>query len=1093
MLRKLFRFFLIPLQIIVICFLIAGVSFLWRLHRGPINIDRFTPYLVQIASDSDTTTNISVGSAALRWGGIGHLVDFSVTDFKAFDDQKHLIVSVPQLSFSFSLAALLRGTIAPRTLVVYHPYLHLILNKQGEIKQTIEEDKPSMALETLFQTLKREKHLVEFSLIKAEIKITDVLHDAVWTMPEVNLTYSRRLNRNKLRGHIKVTFDEKHHQSLKIKGSWNRKNKKIPFTVETNNLDLTRLKPAQSYPILKNFTTPVSLKIETLLDPLPLKEASLAYWRKAVDKINFTISGGKGIINLPDPVIARYDLERFSITGEMHSSVDGFDISRFDLVMQNGATAQGNMKVSGISTIIDTGKWDKIQATLNAKAQKVPVAMLPSYWPASLGPDVHAWVSKNLRGGMIDDVDFILHFKGLQDDTGIEADMVDGIINVTGTQVVYLDDMPSVDDVSGQIHLTQNDLIVTIKQASSHGVTAKSGGTFSILGMTAPVTTAALDIDVTGRVPNVLEILDSPALQFMKKIGIDPRKTTGSGQGNLQLKFPLGSAFKSADQIYVKVDADVRNADAADIILGLGLQDAILKVNMDGKDLSLKGTALFYGATAKYTLDQSFDTAQKIMTDIKLHVDLNDKARNQLNYPFFTAPAISGVMPTDLSLILKRNDTGQLNITADLTDTEIDLREIGWKKPFKTAGKAAFTLNLANGKPTTAPLMSATDASGTLIKGSLTFTKQGQLKQVAVSPIKTPRTEANVTVDFSENKDISIVLNGTELDISALLKKGTTLNPRRDSEDASESKPVYISLNASIDKLWLSEKGYSDRNTITALYYNGWENMLVNSFIGEKKVPLALSLKPTKETGIYTLSMTSEDAGYTLKALNYASSVKGGKLSLNGTYSSGIGSKGTISLSDFYLEDDQVLIQILQLTSLTGILDTLRGEGLFFDNGEIPFVMDYETLTLDSGLVSGSSLGITLNGKYYRQTGYMNFYGSIIPFYSVNSFLGKIPLIGGLFSGEKGGGLIAPTYTIKGKLPSPDISVNGFSALAPGAIRSMFGKITREEGDLSQKEASSKEAAPEKEKFKPLDSSLQTEIKDETLEHERKIERVLEP
>ncbi|MBR1778670.1 MAG: AsmA-like C-terminal domain-containing protein [Alphaproteobacteria bacterium] len=1093
MLRKLFRFFLIPLQIAVICLLIAAGAFLWRLHQGPININKFIPYLVQIASSSDTATDISIESAEMRWGGIHHLIEFSVTDFKAFDDNQHLILSVPQLSFSFSPAALFHGTIAPRTLVIYHPYLNLTLNKQGELKQTEEEGGSTMALETLLHILKREKHLSEFSLIKANIKITDALHDAVWKMPVVNLTYSRRFRSNTLKGSVQLALDDQHNQILKLNGFWKRKSKKIPFTIQTDNLDLMHLVPVQKYPYMKNFTTPISLTIDTLLDTLPLKTAPLAYWRKAIDKISFKISGGRGIINLPDPVIARYDLEQFEITGSMHNSADGFDISHFDLVMQSGARAQGSMTISGIGEIIDAGNWDKIQATLNAETQNVPMNMLPSYWPASLGPNVHAWVKRNLRGGMINSSKFVLHFKGLTNDAGIEADLVDGTIKVTDTQVVYLDDMPPADHISGQIHLTLDDLIVTVEQAVSNNVTAEKGGTFSILGMTQPVTTAVLDIKLNGKVPNILEILNSPALLFMNAIGIDPQKTTGTAQGNLQLTFPLGDAFKSADQIHVKANADVRNADVNDIILGLGLQDAILKFSMDGKDLSLNGSALFYGATAKYSLEHSFDEAKKKQTEIKLHVNLNNKARDYLNYPFFTVPAVSGVMPTDLTLVLKNNDTAALNITADLTAAEIDLREIGWLKPAKTEGHGAFALELAKGLPTKAPLISLTDVKGTKINGKINFTAKGLPKDIDIDSIVTQRTNARVNVSFSKNGDITVNLEGKDLDISRLLSHGTSLNIRPQKEEIQ--KPVTIQIQAVLDRLWLSQKGYSEKNTFSALHHDGWENMRASGYVGRKKVPQHLLLEPAEKEGDYTFSMVSEDAGYTLKALDYISTVKGGRLELNGIYTTGTGSKGTATMSDFYLENDQTLIQVLQLTSLTGILDTLRGEGLFFDKAEIPYTTNYESLTIDSALISGSSLGITLNGKYYRQTGYMNLYGSLIPFYSVNSLLGKIPLIGGLFSGEKGGGLIAPTYTIKGKLPSPHISVNGFSALAPGAIRSMFGKIAREEGDLSkEEETQQKTSVPEKkDAFKPIDPASQTEITDEELHREPKTERVLDP
>ncbi|MBO4643385.1 MAG: AsmA-like C-terminal domain-containing protein, partial [Alphaproteobacteria bacterium] len=961
--------------------------------------------------------------------------------------------------------------------------LHLTLNKQGELNQTNEEEDSSITLETLMQFLKKEKHLIEFSLINAEIKITDTLHNAVWHIPQANLTYSRRFYKNKLEGLVRVALDDKNDQTFRLKGSWKKKDKTIPLIFKTDQLDLTRLIPAQKYPYLKNFTTPVSLTVKTQLDPSPLMQTStLPYWRKAVDKVNFEIIGGHGIINLPDPVIARYDLENFKIDGIMYGSADNFDITNFHLVLQNKGEAQGSMTVSGLGELFDTGNWKNVQAELKAKTLNIPMNMLPSYWPASLGPDVHAWVKRNLRGGMIDDSTFTLHFKGLENEPGIDADMVDGIINVTGTQVVYLDDMPPIDDVSGQVHLTLNDLIVTVKRASSHNITAQAGGTFSILDMQQPITTAALDMNLNGRVPDILEVLDYPALELTRDIGLNPDKTTGIARGNLQLYFPMGDAFQSSDQIYVKVDANVRNADIDDIALGLGLQDAILKVKIEGRDLDLNGTALFYGATAKYTLAHTFDHSKKTQTNIQLHVNLNNKAREYLNYPFFTAPAVSGVMPTELSLILKNDKTGTLNITTDLTNAEIDLREIGWLKPAKIPGSGAFKLELADGLPTVAPTLSVSDEQNCEISGHIDF-DAGKIKDLNIESIKAERTKANIKVAFEKNSDISIEFGGSDLDISRLIKQGTSLNIRPKEETAAET-PVTIRISAFIDKLWLSEQGYSENNSFSAFYQNEWKNIKADGYVGEKKVPQHLTLSPADKEGLYVISMTSEDAGYILKALDYISTVKGGQLKLNGFYTPGIGTKGALNISDFYIENDQMLIKILQMTSLTGILDTLRGEGLFFDEGEIPFTTDNESLTIESALVSGSSLGITLNGKYYRETGYMNLYGSIVPFYSVNSLLGKIPLIGGLFSGEKGGGLIAPTYTIKGKLPSPDVSVNAFSALAPGAIRSMFGMMTRDEGDLSKEDGKAVEEAPKKEEFKPLDPSLQTEIKDEELQHE---------
>lgn len=89
----------------------------------------------------------------------------------------------------------MHGTIAPRTIAVYRPYLHLQIDQKGELQETAEEDKPAFSLKTMLRLLKREEHLTEFSLVKAAIKITDNMHQAEWSLPAVNLTYSRRFRK----------------------------------------------------------------------------------------------------------------------------------------------------------------------------------------------------------------------------------------------------------------------------------------------------------------------------------------------------------------------------------------------------------------------------------------------------------------------------------------------------------------------------------------------------------------------------------------------------------------------------------------------------------------------------------------------------------------------------------------------------------------------------------------------------------------------------------------------------------------------------------------------------------------------------------
>jgi hypothetical protein len=75
--------------------------------------------------------------------------------------------------------------------------------------------------------------------------------------------------------------------------------------------------------------------------------------------------------------------------------------------------------------------------------------------------------------------------------------------------------------------------------------------------------------------------------------------------------------------------------------------------------------------------------------------------------------------------------------------------------------------------------------------------------------------------------------------------------------------------------------------------------------------------------------------------------------------------------------------------------------------------------------------------------------GTVVPAYVFNSLLGRIPLIGRLFSAETGGGLFAMSYSLRGPTANPSVAANPLSALTPGILRGMFGLFDRPALDRS--------------------------------------------
>ena len=126
------------------------------------------------------------------------------------------------------------------------------------------------------------------------------------------------------------------------------------------------------------------------------------------------------------------------------------------------------------------------------------------------------------------------------------------------------------------------------------------------------------------------------------------------------------------------------------------------------------------------------------------------------------------------------------------------------------------------------------------------------------------------------------------------------------------------------------------------------------------------------------------------------------------------------------------------MASLTGLGDVLRGEGIRLDR--LVGVVSVTDGLLETDLIRayGSALGLTARGRIDFDASLTDLEGTVVPAYSVNRILGKIPLLGPLLTGGKGEGLLAVTYHMTGDLNDPDVSVNPLSVLAPGFLRGLF-------------------------------------------------------
>ena len=102
---------------------------------------------------------------------------------------------------------------------------------------------------------------------------------------------------------------------------------------------------------------------------------------------------------------------------------------------------------------------------------------------------------------------------------------------------------------------------------------------------------------------------------------------------------------------------------------------------------------------------------------------------------------------------------------------------------------------------------------------------------------------------------------------------------------------------------------------------------------------------------------------------------------------------GTIKIRDIRVQNSSVLLEILNAISIVGLLDQLGGPGMSLDEVDVTFRNTPEQVVIESATAFGPSVGISVDGYFFKQLGQLDLQGVISPIYALNA-------VGALFSGK---------------------------------------------------------------------------------------------
>lgn len=706
---------------------------------------------------------------------------------------------------------------------------------------------------------------------------------------------------------------------------------------------------------------------------------------------------------------------------------------------------------------------------LSGEVKNLPADGLKKLWPSTIARGVHDWFDKNIHGGLmsvgtLDMQTSLVALRDLKKGIALPTHAINFAIEAENAEIQYYKDLPPARNVNVQLALAGHRFDAYIKQgeviAPDNSIISIKGGKFSAPDFHIRGNDGQIEVELEGRIAAFLQMLDLPAVNLLQRFKLDSDIIDGYAKGNLQISVPLTRRLpKEVFYDRIKVDVDVQFTDFA-------LRDQFKNYKIDGKQINFKLNREQFHADGEIRLNnvpfkidwlEYFSQTQSPRTIISLDAVLDEKqfAALSLNWP---SRHIRGPVPTRVELRGKLEAFDLLSLRADLTQAQVNMSPIAYDKPAGEAANIELDLRFINNNQLVA-LDMAVENENVNIKAALEFDNQ-LLTALHIAPLQIPNVyDAEIHLT-QENNARQLRITGTQFDISRMLKsqefgavevetEAETPPPPEPDEEKQDKQDSPFRLNNMLGETIDIDIAIDRAPANNGIILHGlkgkltrrdgrFERIFVNAEFADES-PFDFQLIRDDKNTRY-LSLNVPIAEHFFKGIDRIAGLKGGRLLLLGEIEDGeqITGNGRLYIADFSVRDVPTLAKILSLGSLTGIADTLAGEGIAFRQAEIRYRFNEQLFEIEDMRINGPAVGLTLEGIIDRRADNVYMDGTLVPAYGINSFLGKIPLIGSLFSGGKGGGLLGLSYNVEGALNDPEITVNPLSLFAPGFLRNIF-------------------------------------------------------
>lgn len=998
----------------------------WRLSTGPITLDYFSPYVEQALTPGSGEYRVKVGHTLAKWGGWQRPVVVHVRDIRVTRKDGGPVGRVPEAIIRFSVPALLRGAIAPTSIEVRRP--SLLLERDGAGRFTFGVRGPARGQtipRAFFANLLSDKpgdplsYLSAIRITGANLTIRDRHLGLEWYAPAARLLLARDARGIRLSADLTVKIRDRQVQFEAV-GVFSRSDRSAEIVLTFSGLQPGLFAQAgrnkASLDALNAVRVPLDGKIRLAIDR-----------HNRLGPVMFEVKGGAGSIVLPKPYQQSLLVRSLRLKGQLEGDFTKISVQAVTIDL-GGPVLEGRGSVTGLGGRAKLRIW--------AALRNLPVRQLGTYWLPGLNDGGRRWVLANIREGVLPEVEATLEmsFGG-----GAEPAIgeVRGAFLFHGLSIRFIKGLPPVRGVSGSA--TFSDDRIDFKVATGRlDKLSLDNTTVEIVGMTNADRMrqrVIVDAGLKGRLSEALRIIDLAPLGYASKVGISPKATGGEAAIRLRVELPLLDAL-TLDEVQLIGSAKLSKFTWRKGLFGLDLKGGNLILDIDKAEMSVKGRIKVGDKFARISWIEKFAQKPKFRRRITIE-GLADKAVREA-FGLAVGPFIDG--PLKVRVELTKFSLGAQHIDAriDLKQAALRIPFIGWDKPVGEAGTARITASMSRGRVQSIPKISI-QAAGLSVTGAARLSKDGKrLTELRLDRVRHARTDVAILVSAREDGGFNLSIRGASLDGAKLLESD---RDAKDDKKTGKPKP-NMALQLAVNRIYFSDSRYLGNVRGRAARIGGrWTVMHFDSQVAPGK-PLKVRFAergPGRAMAIYT-----RDAGATLRALNIMDNVRGGTLDIRGSIVGKRGERfvGLIAMRNYRLIKAPILKRIVTQGSLEGLLGAFDNDkGVLFKEFIAPFEYRKGRIRVRNGRAIGSQLGVTFEGTLDLTAQRIEMDGTVVPNYTLNSILGKLPLVGEILVGGKNSGIIATAYTAEGPLKHPRLKVHALSTLTPAFLRGLWRKF----------------------------------------------------